>query len=128
MSTKCTEPSYRNESSDSVSRKPLDRIRNAFNIKQIFRVHKAFVTIIYLNSTIYSTILTNLSFSIYSSVFIVCPIEMRAAPKQAGEKGEDGQRIFPSFSSHGISASPGKTPFSCKIYRKSVKEGIQSFR
>ena len=28
---------------------------------------------------------------------------MRAAPKQAGEKGEDGQRIFPSFSSHGIS-------------------------
>ena len=53
---------------------------------------------------------------------------MGAAAKQAeGERGgwaEDGQRIFSSFSSHGISASPGKTPFSCKIYRKSVENGV----
>ena len=51
---------------------------------------------------------------------------MRAAPKQAGEKGEDGQRIFPSFSSHGISASPGKTSFSGKIYQKSVKQAFRA--
>ena len=51
---------------------------------------------------------------------------MRAAPKQAGEKGEDGQRVFPSFSSHGISASPGKTSFSGKIYQISVKQAFRA--
>ena len=81
-----------------------------------FGFDKVLVTIISSNSTIYNTILTNLSTFIYSSVLISIPIEMRAPAEQAGEKGEDGQRIFPSFSSHGISASPGKTPFSCKIY------------
>ena len=49
---------------------------------------------------------------------------MRAPAEQAGEKGEDGQRILPSFSSHGISASPGKTPFSCKMYRKLVEKRV----
>ena len=52
----------------------------------------------------------------YSSTLIAFCTEIRALVKQVKEKGEDGQRIFPSFSSHGISASPGKTPFSCKIY------------
>ena len=51
---------------------------------------------------------------------------MSAAEEQTGEKGEDGQRIFPSFSSHGISASPGKTSFSGKIYQKSVKQAFRA--
>ena len=48
------EPSYRNESSDSVSRLPPDQIGNAFNIKFIFRFYKVFVTLISSNSAIYN--------------------------------------------------------------------------
>ena len=86
-----TEPSYQNENSDSISRKPLDQIRNTFDIKQIFLFYKVFVIIISLNSIICSTILTILSISIYSSILSACCNKMRTrAKQQAGVKGRMG--------------------------------------
>ena len=78
-----TEPPYSNERYVSVSRKPLDGFQNAFNTKYIFRFEKGFVTTILLNSTIYSTLLINLSISVYCSFHFQIPIEMRAAAKPA---------------------------------------------
>ena len=65
--SRCIQPSYQNESSDSVTRKPLDGFKNAFNTKQIFIFGDTFVSSISLNSTIYSTILFNLSICMPSS-------------------------------------------------------------
>ena len=48
----CTEPSYQNESSDSVSRKPLDGFKNAFNTKYISLFDGRFITTILLSSKI----------------------------------------------------------------------------
>ena len=62
-----TGPSYQNESSDSVSRKLLDEFENAFNTKQILVFDEVFVTAILLNSTIYSTLLVDLS------ILMQCP-------------------------------------------------------
>ena len=67
IGVKLTEPSYQNESSDSVSRKLLDEFENAFNTKQILVFDEVFVTAILLNSTIYSTLLVDLS------ILMQCP-------------------------------------------------------
>ena len=56
-----TEPSYRNESSDSVSRKPLHQFKNAFDTKYIDLFNATFVTTVSLNTTIHSINQINLS-------------------------------------------------------------------
>ena len=55
-----TGPSHQNESSDSVTRKPLDEFQNSYNTKYISIFDEVFVTTILLNSTIYSTLLIDL--------------------------------------------------------------------
>ena len=57
-----TEPSYSNESYDSVSRKPLDGFQNALHNKHIFIFGEGLITNMSLDITIYSTLLINLSF------------------------------------------------------------------
>ena len=59
---RCTEPSYSNESYDSVSRKPLDGFQNALHNKHIFIFGEGLITNMSLDITIYSTLLINLSF------------------------------------------------------------------
>ena len=57
----CTEPSYQNENSDSVSRKPLDQVKIASNTKYIDLFHATFVSTISLKTTIHSINQVNLS-------------------------------------------------------------------
>ena len=57
-----TEPSYSNESYDSVSCKPLDGFQNALHNKHIFIFGEGLITSMSLDITIYSTLLINLSF------------------------------------------------------------------
>merc|ERR1712001_35881 len=77
-----TGPSYQNESSDSVSRKPLDAFQNAFNTKQVFIFDGGFVTTILSNSTIYSTFLIDLSILMQCPFLIPCCNKVRATAKQ----------------------------------------------
>jgi len=99
LSVVSTEPSYRNESSDSVSRKPLDEFQNAFNTKQIFIFDGGFVTTILSNSTIYSTLLIDLSILVHCPFLFIFPIEMRvAAEQQEKKRGRMGEKSFPSSS------------------------------
>ena len=53
--TETTVASYQNESSDSVSRKPVDGFKNAFNTK-IDLFDATFVTTILMNTTKFATI------------------------------------------------------------------------
>ena len=59
-----TEPSYSNESYDSVSLKSLDGFQNALHNKHIFIFGEVLITNMSLDITIYSTFLINLSFFI----------------------------------------------------------------
>ena len=51
-----TEPSYSNESYDSVSCKPLDGFQNALHNKHIYVFGEVLITKMSLNITIYSTL------------------------------------------------------------------------
>ena len=64
-----TEPSYQNESSDSVSCKPLDQFKNAFDTKYINLFHATFVTTISLNTTIHTINQINLSRFVHNPSF-----------------------------------------------------------
>ena len=58
---KDTEPSYQNDDSDFVPRKPQDQFKNASNTKYIDLFHATFVSTISLKTTIHSINQVNLS-------------------------------------------------------------------
>ena len=90
-----TEPSYSNESYDSLSRKPLDGFQNALHNKHIFIFGEGLITNMSPDITIYSTLLINL-FLLLNLPFYFC-IELRvAAEPQESRKGSMGEKSYPS--------------------------------